>query len=351
MASQAGLRELRDLNGERDSTPADENYSENLEKHRKARPSVDIKLAQNYRERQDLPPVGQGADPEHRRGPEDIPSPDLEYAEIVLDERLKIDLQTTTRSRRAEEETKAEDGWQPRDYVTGRMLSEHGRSCLRCTEKELRCTLNFVGKETEPQCAACRRSKAAYCVRFHPLGENSRGIPFHGPLWKNPNFVAGGPADGTAVRLPGEQLEDILREFYDERPGYVMGNYVAAGDVRNYALPPFNGADLSPADRPGDYETMDWKDVLPDWKNRSLSRPHQTEEKNGWDEREKRKKRLAIARELSLLPPNPTGEEVDWRKMARMQAGSSGDAYADEISFLRVLRRYRPRERNLSDVG
>ncbi|KAI1429256.1 hypothetical protein F5Y12DRAFT_797525 [Xylaria sp. FL1777] len=325
-----------------------ENYSKPLEKHRRARPSVDIQLAQNYKERQDLPPVKHGIDPELQGGPEEKdPSGDLEYVKIVLDERLKIDLQTT-QSRPDERGAEVEDGGPPRDYVTGRMLSEHGRSCLRCTQKELRCTLNFVGKENEAQCAACRRSKAPHCVRFHPLGENSRGVPFYGPPWKNPNFVAGGPADRAATRLPSEQLEDILREFYEGRPSYVLGEYRAGSDVRSYVLPPFNGVDLPPADRPENYEEMDWRDVLPDWKNRSLR--HAAGD-SAAAEREKQKKRLAIAREMSLLPPNPAGEEAEEvNRRTRMQMGTTGGPQEDDISFLRVLRKYQPRERNLSDV-
>ncbi|TGJ81089.1 hypothetical protein E0Z10_g7680 [Xylaria hypoxylon] len=332
----ASPEELQDLRGQRNSTSVDESISKISGKHAKSRPSVDVQIAQNYRSRQDLPPIKHCIDPELHIG--EVPSPDVEYVEILPDESLRIDPY--------EQVIEVEDSAPPRDYVTGRILSGHGR-CLRCMEKGLRCTLNFISKEIESQCAACRRSKVRYCVRFQSLGENSRGIPFNGPLWKNPNFVAGTMKDSTAAHLPREELEDILREFYDGNAGYVLGNYVAERDVRNYALPPFNGVDLSRANRPNNYETMDWKEVLPDWKNRSL-RPRRTE--GGMEgEREKLKKKLATARDRSLLSVNSMREgveELNRRNVSRMQAVGGGE---DDISFLRALRRYEPRERNLSD--
>ncbi|KAI0453306.1 hypothetical protein F5B21DRAFT_525989 [Xylaria acuta] len=328
---------------ERYSIPIDENVSKLTAKHKKARPSVNIKLAQDYRKRQDLPPV-EREDPKLKGGYENLSSPDVEYVQILLDESLKVD----QHSWRDERGFEAADEGQPRDYVTGRMLSEYGRSCLRCTEKELRCTFNFIGKETEPQCVACRRSKVPYCVRFQPPREDKRSIPFNGPPWKNPNFVAGTAEDGKMAYLPRRELENVLREFYHGESGYVLGNYVAESDVCNYVLPPFSGVDLPLEDRPENYETMDWKDVLPDWRNRSL-RPRQDEE----DEREKQKKRLAMARDRSLMPANPNEEELkeinNRKKMITQMVGKSenGD---DEISLLRILRRYEPREQNLGDV-
>ncbi|KAI0969433.1 hypothetical protein F4678DRAFT_463692 [Xylaria arbuscula] len=344
MASQD---EPQVLDGVKDSDQTEERYSENFGKHRKARPSVDIQLAQNYKERQGLPPIRQGVDPELPGSQEEDLDADMGYVKIALDEHLKIDLQKR-QSRSHDQGTDTEDERLSRDSVTGRMLSTRGTSCLGCAEKGLRCTLNFFGKENESQCAACRRSKAPQCVRFYPLGESSRGVPYHGPPWKNPNFVAGGPADKNVSRLPSEKLEEILRDFYEGQSQYVQGNYLAASDARNFALPPFNGVDLPSADRPKNYEGMDWRDVLPDWKNRSL-RPLRMA-----DERERQKKKLSAAREMSLLPPNPGGEEaveVTRKKMARLQMRSAGDTHEDDISFLRVLRRYPPRERNLSDVA
>ena len=186
-------------------------------------------------------------------------------------------------------------------------------------------------------------------MRFQPLGENSRGIPYYGPPWKNPNFVAGGPGDKTAARLPCEQLEDILHEFYEGRSGYVMGQWMTASDVHNFALPPFNGADLPTMDRPENYKEIDWKDVLPDWRNRSL-KPLNKEDTEA-EEREISKKNLALAREISLLPPNPDGEDAETirRKMERMQI-AAGAIQDDDISLLRTVRRYQPRDMNLIDI-
>lgn len=325
---------------ERNSIPTDENVSELAAKHVKVPPSVDVKLAQKYREKQNLPPIAE-RDSGPKRGSENVPGPDVEYIQILLHESLKIEKQPCQ-----DEQESVEP---PRDHVTGRMLSEYGRSCLRCTEKDLRCTFNFVGKECEPQCVACRRSGVPYCVRFRPPRENKRQIPFNGPPWKNPNFVAGTAEDGKTADLPRRELENLLREFCDGESGYVLGNYVTENDVCNYVLPPFNGIDLPLADRPDDYETIDWKDVLPDWRNRSL-RPQQGEG-NEEDECEKQKKRLAVARQRSLLPANQHGEEAEEiNRRNMMQAVGKSRNGNDEISLLRILRRYQPREQNLCDV-
>ncbi|KAF2972089.1 hypothetical protein GQX73_g1432 [Xylaria multiplex] len=313
-----------------DLTPTDENVPKTSKKHKKSRPSIDVQLAQNYKHRQELPPVENGVDPELPVD-EDL-SPGSEYVEILLDESLRAEV---------------EEARPPRDYVTGRIISNHGQSCLRCAEKGLRCTLGFVGKEAEPQCAACRRSKAQYCVRFQSLGGNGRGIPFNGPPWKNPNFVAGTPGNSEVAHLPREQLEDILHEFYDGKQGYVLGNYVADRDVENFVLPPFNGVDLPLVDRPKNYEAMGWRDVLPDWRNRSL-RPRRTDGMLE-DEHEKWKRKLSVVRERSLLPNYTIGseaEELMRMNISRMQGVTGGE---DDISFLRALRKYQPRERHLGD--
>ncbi|KAI1743979.1 hypothetical protein F4680DRAFT_444670 [Xylaria scruposa] len=311
---------------------------------KQARLSVNVKLAQDYRKQEDLLPIERGSP--KLRFDENLSSQEAEDLQIPLGESLKVD----KHSRGAQQRTENKDVRRPRDYVTGRTLSEFGRSCLRCTEKGLRCTFNFVGKEKEPQCVACRRSKVPYCIRFQPLTKSKKSIPFNGPPWKNPNFIAGTADDRKTVRLPRRDLEDTLCESYHGESGYVLGNYVTERDTSNFVLPPFNGCDLPIADRPKDYETMDWKDVLPEWRNRSL-RPQQGEG-YGEDEREKKKKRLAKARELSLMPPNPNkeeGEREKRRSIMMMEVASNFDI-DDQIRFLRKLRRYSPRERNLSDI-
>ncbi|KAI3336425.1 hypothetical protein HD806DRAFT_542337 [Xylariaceae sp. AK1471] len=344
-------QELQAVYSERRSVSVVEDAPKRFEKHRKGRPSVDVGLAQNYKERQDLPPVAQGVDPELQGAHEETSNrTEPEYVEILLHEEIKAD-QRTAQWQLDKRETKVREDEPPRDYVTGRILSEQGRSCLRCIEKGLRCTLNFVGKETEPRCAACRRSKAKHCVRFQPLGGGGRGIPFKGPPWKNPNFVAH-TEDGAAAGLSREELEDILREHYLERKGcYVLGNYITEDDVHNYALPPFNGVDVPLADRPENYKTMDWKDVLPVMQNQSL-RPRQAEGKGGKDGREAQKKKLAVARNQLLWPASPTDKEEagEVERRNRLLMVGNGETRDEELSFLRTLRRYEPREQNLSDV-
>ncbi|KAI0816307.1 hypothetical protein GGR55DRAFT_697194 [Xylaria sp. FL0064] len=337
------------LDTQRATDSASESSYENpINSSKRARLSVDIQLAQNYREEEDLPLIRQGVDPELQGDPEGDDSEDTEYVQTGLDERLMIesDLQPTS-SHQDDQKKKSKYSYLDRDRVTGRMLSETGGSCLRCKEKGLRCTLTFFGKESEVQCVACRRSKAPYCVRYHPLGPNGEGIPFFGPRWKNPNFIAGRNTDDRPAELPSAELEEILREFCEGRSSYVQGHYMTASDARNFVLPPFNGSDLRPNDRPTNYETMDWRDVLPVWGNTSLC-PTQVDEK-----RDIRKKKLEIARELSLLPRNPGGHEAEAavrREMASMMIESTGDPHLDQRRFLRMLRRYQPREQNLSDV-
>lgn len=328
-------QELRIFEGEEHQAglPNETIFTGPAEKHTKARPSVDIGLAQNYKERQDLPTVDE-------EPAEDGPEVETEYVKIMLDESLRADQARQRQTARSSlslsgPESDGGGGKLPRDRVTGRTLSEHGRSCLRCTDKGLRCTFNFVGKDDEAQCAACRRSGTQYCVRFRlPRGdkENRRRRTtttalFRGQPWKNPNLVAGTADGGGVPELGSEELERLLREFYDGPSGYVLGDYVVERDVRNFALPPFNGADLPPWYRPDDYETMDWRDVLPVWKNRSL-RPRRVEGEVD-EARESRKRRLVAARNRALWP----AVGLDYEEKEEGGWGDGGDdaddAHAD----------------------
>ncbi|RYP26182.1 hypothetical protein DL767_008134 [Monosporascus sp. MG133] len=136
-----------------------------------------------------------------------------------------------------------EDG-PPRDMTTGRVLAENSRSCLRCAENGLKCTLLFAGKEGDVQCAACRRAGADRCVRqalddLHPGADQSG--------W-----------------------HAVVDEHHARITTYVNGELVEARDQLNMALPPFNGADLPPEERPQRWQALGWRDVLPLRRNRSL---------------------------------------------------------------------------------
>ncbi|RYP79209.1 hypothetical protein DL771_000187 [Monosporascus sp. 5C6A] len=107
-----------------------------------------------------------------------------------------------------------EDG-PPRDLTTGRVLAENSRSCLRCAEKGLKCTLLFAGKEGDVQCAACRRAGADRCVRqaledLHPGADQSG--------WRA-----------------------VVDEHHARITTHVNGELVEARDKLHMALPPFNG--------------------------------------------------------------------------------------------------------------
>ncbi|KAI1777781.1 hypothetical protein F4818DRAFT_456831 [Hypoxylon cercidicola] len=147
-----------------------------------------------------------------------------------------------------------------RDLVTGRKLVDDGGSCLRCIEKGLKCTLNFVGVSGVTQCAACKRSNVPHCIRQRPL---ERRLLFLGPPWKSPNyFTAGEP-------LSRQEMEEVLKEHFQGREMYSRGMYLPGGGEKKLALPPFNGSDRPIGYRLQNWKTMDWTRVLPIAKNRS----------------------------------------------------------------------------------
>ncbi|KAI1331119.1 hypothetical protein F5Y16DRAFT_423689 [Xylariaceae sp. FL0255] len=246
-----------------------------------------------------------------------------------------------------------------RDPVTGRKLTQYGVSCLRCIEKGLRCTLRFVDPDKVPQCAACTRSKVHYCVRMRVL-DAPLMIRFFGPPWQDPNFVVGVsdcsiPAGGTPVglregifRLERDEMEEILYEHFMGRSEYVMGNYLNTGDMNLMALPPYNGADLPHEDRPHGWMTMDWRAVLPIWKNRALN----AVESDKAREREEKKKDLELAREMMRHGPvtlSKSEEDEQARKELMLKiTGSQNGAHV--VDYLRTVRRYPARDQNLCDV-
>ncbi|KAI0200406.1 hypothetical protein F4808DRAFT_470355 [Astrocystis sublimbata] len=308
--------------------PADGNVSALTRKLERTL-SVNTQLANEYKEYQGLAPVQRGT-PTLRADP-NAPSTKVEYVPIQLDN---------------------SSNYSPRDRVTGRILAQNGRSCLRCMDKNLRCTLNFVGQENKQQCAACRRSKdVRYCVRYEPPQDKELELLFNGPPWKNPYFVAGTAESEKIGPIPPEELERLLHDFHDGKSVYVMGNYVPQRDVLKFALPPFNGADLSPTHRPKKKAIVDHKDVLPDWRNRSL-KSSLGKENFGDDEREKEKVNLALARRSAMMPKSPAvgGPDEEGRQnLVMIPLGGSGNDQIDLVSLLRVSRKYEPREKNLVD--
>lgn len=214
---------------EKTSSPADENTSENVRKHRKTRPSVNVGLAQGYKGSQSLPTAEQGVSPEVEEShAEDASDSQSEIIRIGLDASLVNLSRRTRRLWLGEDNVYLRAARPSRDRTTGQNQARYDRSCLRCVEKGLRCTFNFVGKEHESQCAACRRSQVEYCVRFYPPADND-GSYWDDVPWKNPNFVAGTAKNNgkRSPQLPREELEEMIREFYFGRPGYVAGDYVS----------------------------------------------------------------------------------------------------------------------------
>ncbi|KAI0010320.1 hypothetical protein F4779DRAFT_627270 [Xylariaceae sp. FL0662B] len=192
----------------------------------------------------------------------------------------------------------------PRDRITGRPLAEDGVSCLRCIEKGLRCTLRFQGEVGQPRCAACKRSNSRYCLRLRAGPHDA----FRGPPWKDPNFFSVGD------NISREEMEALLKEHCLGPQKYLNGSYLYEAEREEMALPPFNGSDLPLENRHKNWKSMDWKHVLPTFRNQSLY-PRS-----------------------ALLTPRESAPE-----------GKRGD---DSLQYLRISRRYPPRDEHLNgDLG
>ncbi|KAI1501238.1 hypothetical protein F5X99DRAFT_409208 [Biscogniauxia marginata] len=278
-----------------------EDKSSGTAKHRKAKPSIDIKLAQGFKEKERLPIIEKGQDPATEETDATAPAGTEDSVKQDNGETM------TLWSREDKEEKKK----LKRDLITGRLLSKNGQSCLRCAEKGLRCTLHFYGFDTETRCAACRRSGTEHCVR--PLKIQDR-VPYSGPPWKDPNFVT-----GEAKPLPQAQMEKILREHFEGPQSYLQGHYVHAGEQRRMVLPPFNHSGLPWEQRPEGWEKLDWRKILPTHMNRSLT-PRST----------------------------PSGTP-SLTKGGQAKGGPQPDVGEDKLQFLRVSRRYQPRIAHLNE--
>ncbi|KAI1768743.1 hypothetical protein GGR53DRAFT_462130 [Hypoxylon sp. FL1150] len=218
-----------------------------------------------------------------------------------------------------------------RDVVTGRKIVEDGGSCLRCNEKGLKCTLNFVGVSGAAQCAACTRSKAPHCIRKRPV---ARRIIYVGPPWKSRNYFSIGEP------LSEEELEEVLKEHFEGRGGYYRGMYLPAGDQKRLALPPYNGVDGPVSQRPEDWEAIDWKGFLPISINRSYhSRPRQLDEKK--------------ARSPSFSPPpvsSPSSESASSSSSSTQSPQvkeSDDEPLIDEVSLEDMVHYRKYQRRNI----
>ncbi|KAI0597702.1 hypothetical protein F4775DRAFT_559326 [Biscogniauxia sp. FL1348] len=239
-------------------------------RHERGKPSIDVHLAQDLVKHEKLPIVEQSQD-------------DLETQVVLVASEGAGNPKTgatssssssnpaaASRNKAIKEEPdlSGETREMPRrDSTTGRILSENGKSCLRCARKGLKCTLHFYGLDAEPRCAACRRSGAAHCVRPRNLRDQ---VSWRGAAWQNPNYVT-----GSVPPLPAAQMEAVLREQLgedeDEPCYYLQGNYVRAADRAAMALPPFNWADAPPAGEERRSRAVDWRGVVPTTMNRSLA--------------------------------------------------------------------------------
>ncbi|RYO79546.1 hypothetical protein DL766_005608 [Monosporascus sp. MC13-8B] len=219
----------------------------------------------------------------------------------------------------------------PRDLTTGRVLAESSRSCLRCADKGLKCTLLFASKEGEVQCAACRRAGADRCVRqaledLHP-----------------------GADQGGWRAVAGEHRARIT--------AYLNGELVEARDKLNMALPPFNGADLPPEERPQRWQALGWRDSLPLRRNTSLLREEEdvrellwkreegvgsAEERGESEGREKEKGRVLEESRSPTEKPEPMdGAAVDPK---------DPEVLHEQLKHLRNIRRYPQREMHLNEA-
>ncbi|KAI0840527.1 hypothetical protein F5Y06DRAFT_262978 [Hypoxylon sp. FL0890] len=210
----------------------------------------------------------------------------------------------------------------PRDFITGRALVEDGGSCLRCIEKGLRCTLNFVGVEGEAKCAACRRSGVQYCIRQYGI---EKRIEFEGPPWKNPNYFTVGE------RPSALEMKEILQEHFLGEETYRHGTYLCETERKQMALPPFNGSDLPMKQRPENWKTTTWRSVLPVWRNRSLHpRP------------------VAPRREYSQSSTK-NRDGVSPKSQNTVSDASPYSTTEDTLQYLRLIRKYEPRKAHLNE--
>ncbi|KAI0408664.1 hypothetical protein F4802DRAFT_548479 [Xylaria palmicola] len=344
MASQ---RELQTPHGETNSMPINEDVTSAAKKKRIRPASIDVRLAHSYKAHQDLPSAQRGVNTKLEAKPESKPCPTVANVKITPEEYLRADQRPLPPYKRGGHYV---GYWGSRkDRISGRKLSEYGGPCLRCTGKGLRCTLTFFGKDNEYQCAACRRSGVAHCVRLRPFDEDRKPLPHYGPPWENPNYFTGTPEDGKPASISEEALKEILRDFYDGDCGYVLGNYVPKKGMCNFALPPFNGADLPLADRPENQASMTWKDALPTWQNQSLVAAVDAHE--DWRQHEKMK--LSLARDPTTRPLTYTQEEradMGTKDMVRIVVMTRFGYTEWNYNLLRYCRRYMPRENNMIDV-
>ncbi|KAI1417748.1 hypothetical protein F5Y13DRAFT_185079 [Hypoxylon sp. FL1857] len=230
----------------------------------------------------------------------------------------------SSRSKFRDEPGKPEEKVLPRDVITGRTLVEDGGSCLRCIEKGLRCTLNFVGVEGVAKCAACKRSGAQYCIRQLGL---ARSIPYEGPPWDNPNYFAIGDDPSP------EEMREILLEHYLGKQTYAHDTYLYEVERKQMVLPAFNGSDLPIEQRPKNWKTANWKSVLPIWKNRSLY-PRSSL-------LNRRHKRFT-ARDVDSMSPRT-------QRTASVSGGSPRSTSEDTLQYLRIIRKYEPRTAHLKE--
>ncbi|RYP50510.1 hypothetical protein DL768_004015 [Monosporascus sp. mg162] len=207
-----------------------------------------------------------------------------------------------------------EDG-PPRDLTTGRVLAENSRSCLRCAEKGLKCTLLFAGKEGDVQCAACRRAGRDRCVRqaledLHPGADQSG--------WRA-----------------------VIDEHHARTTTYVNGELVEARNKLNMALPPFSGADLPPEERPQRWQTLGWRDVLPLGRNRSLL-----------SEEEDVRELLRERAELEADGEEKGREEAEGKGPVDAAAADPEDPEVlhEQLKHLQHIRKYPQREVHLNEA-
>ncbi|KAI0024943.1 hypothetical protein F4780DRAFT_775421 [Xylariomycetidae sp. FL0641] len=220
---------------------------------RKARPSsIDVKTAQEYKSLEELPDVEQGCEPKALQNITDKGNND----DIRPSIKEEAGNQTKRIPRKNLSNGKGEV--RRRDVTTGRFLSTTGQACLRCHEKKLKCTLTFVGKESEPRCSACRRTGPdTYCVRLRSIDPTAQR-PWCGPPWKNPNYIT-----GMADRLvSAAELEELIKEHFLGRERYIGGcaggETIREAATDHWALPGFT-----------DLKTHSWRQFLPREMNRS----------------------------------------------------------------------------------
>ncbi|KAI5928412.1 hypothetical protein F4810DRAFT_717027 [Camillea tinctor] len=338
-------------------------------KHKKDKPSIDVALAQKLVRYEKLPIVERGEDPEAQVVADNVNDRINDWvtaaAAAARSARPKTGAKVSTleawKESRRWNAPWADAEKPQRDKLTGRILAENGKTCLRCTRVGLRCTLNFFGMDREERCAACRRSGAEHCVR--PRGFADDELPYRGggggglPSHDLPYVT------GARPPLSRAQMEEVLREQLAEDESLLQGFYVSASERARMALPRATARDKEPPEEDEGWgePATHWRKVLPTHMNRSLvprDKPPRTA--TPVDAETESEADTAELQHTSQPPSTGRSSDSDGSSMSAYNAlfgnkrkkptQRSRELDDEQLIYLRACRRYPPRAEHVTEA-